>query len=335
MKHGRLFGAIAQAVFVFITIAAMALAPAPTLAEEHKTAPAPTRRLYGQINAFGAACVSSGVIPLSTQLPTTVEEVKAGSPAFYAGVVKGDKILQAAIETNRLQLQIERQGHIYLVKMRAKTDNSVNKLSTGTTTFSLGEQLRGYRIKLIVDHSGSMCRALGNKDKTRWEWVVEEVSRFCREAEKQAGSTFDLCLFSEEAVEVNAVSAKKVSDLLNDAVTTGNTKLTPALKASLGQQSPGGKPLLVLLVTDGQCMIDKGNADILANAFSRTSDMRKSKFIFLQAGFSEEGTQFMTTLKQTLSGRGIGQAASMILFEEVSDKGVMGAVESLIVASKN
>ena len=86
-------------------------------------APASTTKLRGQINAFGMYCVSSGVTPLSTQLPTTVEEVKPGTPAFYAGVVAGDRILQAFIEKDKFSLKIERNGRIYLATMQPKMDS--------------------------------------------------------------------------------------------------------------------------------------------------------------------------------------------------------------------
>jgi hypothetical protein len=295
-----------------------------------ENATSPSRRLYGQINAFGSACVSSGVTPLSTQLPTTVEDVKTGSPAYYAGVEKGDRILSASLETNRLALQIERQGKIYLVKMRAKTDPPSTRLASDASRFSLAEKLKAYRIKLIIDHSGSMYRSLGDSDKTRWQWVTEEVNRFCRQCEKLAATSFDLCLFAEDVQEYPGIKAAAVEKILAKNVTTGNTYLAPALKAALALTGADTRPYLIILVTDGQSVSSEENVDILVNALNRSSALSKSKVVFLQAGYSEQGTQFVAKLQSGLSAHGMKQATDMLLFEETSEKGILGAIEPLL-----
>lgn len=286
-------------------------------------------KLHGQISAFGMACASAGVIPLSTELPTTVEEVKRGSQAFYAGVVAGDQILQATIEKNQLNLKIQRNGHIYLATMQAKMDDSRPiSLDNGLSQDKLTAILRSYQIRLIVDHSGSMYRPLGSSDKLRWTWVKEELDRFCTTVERKTGSKFDLYLFNETVDIAANQSARQIQTSLNEAVTTGNTYLPAALRAATAD-SP--RPVLIILVTDGQAVSSRENGPIVADNLSRSAILRRSRIVFLQAGYSPEGASFIACLNDAMKSRGMGKQAYTVLFEEASRRGILGAIEPLIM----
>lgn len=296
-------------------------APAPSQAPTSKVS------LHGHINAFGMACVSAGVIPLSTQLPTTVEKVNKGSRAFYAGVVAGDRILQASIDKNQLNLKIERKGRIYLAKMQAQTDSQPVDLGSAADQSKLASILRSYEIRLIVDHSGSMYRSLGHSDKLRWTWVKEELDRFCRNAQRQAGSVFDMYLFNETVNTTVNQSAQQIKNTLDNTVTTGNTDLPAALRVATADAS---RPLLIILVTDGQAVSSKENGAILVENLSRTAILRRSRIVFLQTGYSAEGSSFVASLNDALAARGMGNHAYVVLFEEASQKGILGAIEPLL-----
>jgi len=95
--HGVVTNLLLQAVSIAAVSGQSPVQP-PKSSPGPGQAPASKIKLHGQINAFGMACVSAGVTPLSTQLPTTVVKVSKGSRAFYAGVLEGDRILQASIE---------------------------------------------------------------------------------------------------------------------------------------------------------------------------------------------------------------------------------------------
>jgi hypothetical protein len=280
--------------------------------------------LHGHINAFGTACVSSGVIPLSTQLPTTIEEVQKGSAAFFAGLVKGDRILEATIDPQKFSLKIERQGHIYLATMRAQMDDSQNQSSNHGNPDTMAEILRSYHIRLIVDHSGSMYRPIGSSDKLRWTWVQDEVARFCSAVQRQAGSTFDIYLFNESVEANQNQSAEQIKRILDNAVTTGNTNLPAALNQATAASD---RPLLIILITDGQAVSSKQNGAILVRNLNLSPNLRHSRIVFLQAGYSTEGSNFIASLNDELAERGMGQGAYSVLFEEASQRGILGAIE--------
>ncbi len=300
-------------------------APKSATAAASVPAPASTTKLRGQINAFGMCCVSSGVTPLSTQLPTSVEEVKPGTPAFYAGVVAGDRILQAFIEKDKFSLKIERNGRIYLATMQPKMDSI--RPNSGYLQDKLSSVLRTYQIRLIVDHSGSMYRPLGNSEKLRWTWVKEELDKFCTSVQRRTGSGMDLYLFNETVDASTNQSARQIQSTLESAVTTGNTYLPAALREATAD-SP--RPILIVLVTDGQAVSSKENGAILVENLSRTAILRRSRIVFLQSGYSSEGANFVACLNDAMAARGMGRQAYVVLFEEASRKGILGAIEPLI-----
>lgn len=303
-------------------------APKSASAAASVPAPASTTKLRGQINAFGMYCVSAGVTPLSTQLPTTVEEVKPGTPAFYAGVVAGDRILQAFIEKDKFSLKIERNGRIYLATMQPKMDSiRPVALDSRYPHDKLSSVLRTYQIRLIVDHSGSMYRPLGNSEKLRWTWVKEELDKFCTSVQRRTGSGMDLYLFNETVDASTNQSARQIQSTLESAVTTGNTYLPAALRVATAD-SP--RPILIVLVTDGQAVSSKENGAILVENLSRTAILRRSRIVFLQSGYSSEGANFVACLNDAMAARGMGRQAYVVLFEEASRKGILGAIEPLI-----
>ncbi|CAN5457541.1 hypothetical protein BH11CYA1_BH11CYA1_00290 [soil metagenome] len=317
--------ALAQSSVQLLAQKAPALVRSKSIAGSEQI-PASNTKLVGTINAFGMACVSTGVIPLSTQLPTTVEEVKKGSRAFYAGVLVGDRILQATIEKDVLKLQIERNGHVYLASMQAQMDSS--RPLRADATRNLTSVLRSYQIRLIVDRSGSMYRPLGNSDKLRWTWVKEELDRFCSRVQIQTNSSFDLYLFNDEVDAAASQSSQQIRTKLANTVTTGGTNLPAALRLATAN-SP--KPILVILVTDGQAVSSKENGAILAENLSKTAVLRRSRVVFLQAGYSPEGSSFIASLNDALVVRGMGKQAYAVLFEDASQRGILGAIEPLLM----
>lgn len=293
---------------------------------------APTK-LYGQINAFGTACVSSGITPLSTQLPTSIEFVKPGSPAYYAGVAKGDKILSATLETNRINLKIERNSQIFLVKLRARTDAAPRpKLTTAATRFNLFEKLRAYKLAFLIDRSGSMASPLGNSDKMRWTFLKEQFEEFWQAAQSNGVSSFDLCLFAEDFSLTKNCSCADMTREIEATVTTGNTVLAPALKATLEAESKAAdKPLLLFIVTDGQAMAGKEVLQTICDIGARFANGKRIKLIFIQTGYSEEGARFVSSLSAECKRRGMADFVQAILYEEIAQKGVAPAIEPLFI----
>ncbi len=295
-------------------------------------------KLFGQVSVFGSACLSSGFRPESTQLPTTVEQVKMGTPAFNAGLAVGDRILSAKIGDNLLHLRIERNGKQYELSLRARTDirldgaDTAKNLSGNAVNLKsdLYAQLRNYRISFIVDRSGSMSRPLGETGKTVWHWVKEQFSAFAEQVEGVNHQPFDLVLFADNYDVTLAQTAAQVRAALSEAVTTGDTNLRMPLAAYLNQVNvSSARPLLLIIVTDGKS-VSASNDELTATLTAACREGKPGmKVLFLQTGYSEEGQRFALGLSSALKAGGLQGFAGAADFGQVQNGGLAGLLKPL------
>lgn len=290
-----------------------------------------SNKLFGQVSVFGSACLSSGFRPESTQLPTTVEQVKMGTPAFNAGLAVGDRILSAQIGDNLLRLRIERSGKQYELSLRARTDvrfdgnDSAQNLSAASVDLksNLFAQLRNYRISFIIDRSGSMSRPLGDTGKTLWHWVKEQFSVFAEQVDNANHQPFDLVLFADNYNLELARSASQVRTLLSEAVTTGDTNIKAPLTAYLAQVNfSSSRPLLLIIVTDGKA-VSASSAELTAVLTAACRQGKPGmKVLFLQTGYSQEGQRFALELSSALKEGGLQGVAGAADFGKVERGGL-------------
>ncbi|MCA0315607.1 MAG: VWA domain-containing protein [Candidatus Melainabacteria bacterium] len=286
-------------------------------------------KLFGQVSVFGSACLSSGFRPESTQLPTTVEQVKMGTPAFNAGLAVGDRILSAKIGDNLLHLRIERSGKQYELSLRARTDIRLDGAAVNLKS-DLYAQLRNYRISFIVDRSGSMSRPLGETGKTVWYWVKERFSAFAEQVEGVNHQPFDLVLFADNYDVMLAQTAAQVRSALSEAVTTGDTNLRLPLAAYLKQVGvSSARPLLLIIVTDGKS-VSASNDELTAILTTACREGKPGmKVLFLQTGYSEEGQRFALGLSSALKAGGLQGFAGAADFGQVQNGGLAGLLKPL------
>ncbi|MBX9939341.1 MAG: VWA domain-containing protein [Candidatus Obscuribacterales bacterium] len=295
-------------------------------------------KLFGQVSVFGSACLSSGFRPESTQLPTTVEQVKMGTPAFNAGLAVGDRILSAQIGDNLLRLRIERSGKQYELSLRARTDvrfdgsDSAQNLSAASVDLksNLFAQLRNYRISFIIDRSGSMSRPLGDTGKTVWNWVKEQFSGFAEQVENANHQPFDLVLFADNYNLELARSASQVRTLLSEAVTTGDTNIKAPLVAYLAQVNVStSRPLLLIIVTDGKAVSASSTELTAALTAACRQGKPGMKVLFLQTGYSQEGQRFALELSSALKAGGLQGVAGAADFGQIEKSGLAGLLKPL------
>ena len=173
--------------------------------------------LTGKVDMLASYCAGSGVKLESRQLPTVVLSVRKGSPAFYAGVAKGDRVLNGSIEGNRFHLWIKRGEKTYLVKLRAKKGEENQNLKAGTKRIKLSarELSRRFHTIIIADRSGSMVHPLGNSNVSRWSWIAKQIKDYALNLERSGGSGFDLALFNEDVLFKSDISGARVENLID------------------------------------------------------------------------------------------------------------------------
>lgn len=295
-----------------------------------------SKKLFGQVSTFGSACLSAGITPESTQLPTTVQSIKMGTPAASSGVAVGDKILDAKVGQNILHLRIERSGKVYELSLRARTDVQLDtsRLAGNTRQIKgdIFDKLKNYRVSLIIDRSGSMSRPLTEGKKSIWHWVKEEFSAFADQTERANHQPFDLVLFNDKCQVELAKTAAKIRALLEETVTTSDTNINAALATYLSQVDvQNSRPLLLLVVTDGKSVKTASQelrATLTANA--RKAGKAGIRIIFIQTGYSEEGMQFASELSSELKAGGLTGFARAVDFSDVERGGLTGLLAPLL-----
>jgi len=136
------------------------------------------------VDYFQAALVSVGVSLSSARLPAKVDKIRAGTPAFHAGLRTADRVLEGSVENNMVVLALERGGKKYTAKLpvnlralRAMTDpgkvgslDHLQALRKNTASSPGGRRklhgflneaesdqiLGNYDIVILIDRSGSM-----------------------------------------------------------------------------------------------------------------------------------------------------------------------------------
>jgi outer membrane protein assembly factor BamB len=76
--------------------------------------------LKGEVDVLTSTCDGAGVTLSSKKLPATVDKVRMGSSAYYAGVSEKDKVLKAEIKNDKLELIFERAGKDYSVLLNSR-----------------------------------------------------------------------------------------------------------------------------------------------------------------------------------------------------------------------
>jgi len=289
-------------------------------------------KLYGQVNTFGIACVSSGITPQSTQLPTLIDKIKPGTPAFSSGLAVGDKIIAATVQNNLLVLRISRKDQIYEVRLRTKIDETrINNPEHIKSQLDVWSKLKNYKVALLIDRSGSMSKLLNDSDKTVWQWVKQSFGTFCTEAQRQAGSNFDLDLFNSTNTLHKDLNATKVQAILADTVTTDDTQLAPALRDVFDYElSHLQKPLLMLIITDGQSISSDEIDSVLLDNISKFDKGRKLRIVFIQTGFSTQGARFISALSDKCKQHGIQGYVYTLPFDRVIKDGWASLLEPFI-----
>jgi tetratricopeptide (TPR) repeat protein len=85
--------------------------------DKSASAPTPSVKLKGKVDIVFSSCSAAGITLSSSNLPASIDKVRLGSPAFYANLAAGDKVLSAQLNNNSLALLIERHGQKFSTQL--------------------------------------------------------------------------------------------------------------------------------------------------------------------------------------------------------------------------
>lgn len=228
--------------------------------------------LKGQVSELALFCMAAGISIDSLQIKdgiTKVIRVKTGSPAYYCGVLEGDKVSQVVATDDALSLSLTRlekgTAHTYRTKIPIKLsavrarlaqielpsqevekNNPPVKLRYDPAKIApskhdkeLCKFLDNYQVVFLVDRSDSMDGGLGigPQDISRWTWCRRELSNFAAFLENCSGTpretVFSVVPFNGEFEIQRAAKPLDLERIFNEIVPQGSTNLYAPMEAVL------------------------------------------------------------------------------------------------------
>jgi len=286
-----------------------ALAPPPEAASKD------SKILHGHIDTLADMCSSAGVTLSSKSMPTTVEDIRAGSSAYYSGLSNGDKIISGKVDDDKLSLLIERNGKQYAVKLntmynpRPVADDKRDKSHIDSAEIAKNQEkealseLGKYDIVLVVDRSGSMNEPIDGAGTSKWKWCGDNISVFTDKIKPYlSGAGIELVTFGTTYTTQKNCSPETVKSLFSKQSPQGSTDLSGPLKALFDQHflESANRPMLIAVMTDG--MPNRGVIlnDVIIEATRKMRSPDELRLVFLQIGNEIEGRAFLETLDHYL-----------------------------------
>lgn len=323
---------------------------------------APKRTLLkGQVSELALFCMAAGISLDSLEIKdgqTKVLRVKTGSPAYYCGVLEGDRVSQIVASDDALTLNLTRQNKIYRTKIPIKLSAVRARLSQidlpnheketisppikyDPTKFipskhdkELCKLLDGYEVVFLVDRSDSMEGGLGigPQDISRWTWCRRELSNFAAFMENCSGSpreaVFKVVPFNGEFQINHAAKPLDLERIFNEITPRGTTNLYAPMQSVIqdyfdDHALAAKKGLLIIVLTDG--LPNQGDKvdELIINTSKMMGRSDQVVISLIEVGKTEEADRLFSELDNELVGRG---ASSDIVgakhFEEVLRDGL-------------
>lgn len=312
-----------------------------------------TLKLSGRVDELARFCSLAGLTLDSSGRKVVM--VRTGSTGYYSGVLVGDEVEKVRLVGQVLTINLKRGSRIFQASIPIK----LSALNSAPDTFQspkpspfavklkaavkMDEQkllqlLAPYRIVCILDRSDSMDGGLGAgpQDVSRWTWCreqLQDLTGFLKErGQLNELEKLSLVTFNETFEECPIDGLKALESAFNSVVPEGATNLYAPIKHVLDShlKSPAGRPLLVLVLTDGGANRGASLPDLLVETANRSSKEGQSVTIcFFEIGKSS-GSGLLAALDEGLVSRG---AARDIVYLESFEKLLeVGLKQSLLDA---
>lgn len=312
-------------------------------------------RLVGSVNMLLTSCADAGVIIQGNALPTQITKVRLGSPAHYAGVCKGDQILDGIIESDQINLVIERGGKKYGIKLATfnkglvyqkpqsekkkivKQDKSNPLFIKGNvenlSDAEVHKKLQQWRVVLFIDKSGSMNAQLPSQSTSKWNWLKQKISGFSQKAANAGSSNIDIVLFSSDYKVLKNCRKSDVEGIFDRYSPGGNTNLSLPMNYVLGQyqKNSESKPLLMAVITDG--LINSGHPieKTLINKINRMQNGKTVAITFLDISGFATSPSLLRMLDNELVSQGAKEdVVDTMYFNEINSMGLSKAIARAI-----
>jgi len=312
-----------------------------------------SKLLHGEVDIVASSCADAGVTLSSLKVPAIIEKVRLGSPALYAGIAQGDKVLSLQISDNKLCLLIERNGQRFYAQLKTSaqaekpllgraSDTTLKAAAIDTQTINrqraaLRNLFLNHDLSLIIDRSGSMIRPDCSDYPnyiSRWQWCSKQSTDLAQIA-ASAASSITMTFFNNTYDVWQNVAPQNIPNLFARYVPAGTTLLAAPLQDQLKDYfiSKRIKPLIIVIISDGMPQDSPTVASVLQQASKQIKYLGEVTVVFLLIGTDTNDSLLRAKLGE-LNGGSIknGGIFDVIPFLSISSKGFRQALlEELII----
>lgn len=286
--------------------------------------------LFGRVDQFASLCGTAGIQLSGQDAGARIEGVRLGSPAYYSGILRDDKIMELGVKEDRLCLLVERDQKRFRVEipikataLRTQTPRAARSLSSNAFALSAHSDaapdgvrpnllaariskeeaekiVSKYEVILLVDCSGSMNARLADCGKSRLDYVVDESRDFAKFLSK----TITVIPFNSNYAVVEHHPSSDLHRLFQRLDAHGGTDIAAPVKAACAIAMRKSKPCIVVVMTDG----GHNAGQSLPETMIQASRMVRSKgdlvVSFIQIGATGYGYKVLKSLDEDLVSNG-------------------------------
>lgn len=192
--------------------------------------------------------------------------------------------------------------------------------------------LSEYDFIVMIDKSGSMGETDMPGGRSRWDYIQETATAFCRDIEKIDSDGLGLVLFSGTSIVTeDGVDVSKIKQVFASNRPSGSTPLAEALEAALALAGKSSKKDFIICFTDG--IPDDG--DKVASIIKKQANSQETDdactILFVQVGYDEGAAKYLRRLDDDL----VGAKFDIVDAKTMAEAEKFSSTAELIVAAIN
>ena len=159
-------------------------------------------------------------------------------------------------------------------------------------------------IKIVLDMSGSMKFRDCPNNKTRYEYMQEQVFSLAADCAEFDDDGLDIFMMHNGGV--NSVSGQKAEDipqLFASHTPKGSTPTHQALQQAF-KKNPSGKGQVILCYTDGEPDDEESVVRAIVDQSKKQSTDDECTVLFVQVGYDKDASAFLDRLDNNLKDKG-------------------------------
>lgn len=293
--------------------------------------------LTGQVNQLLVLCTAAGLTLDKPSVPAEITKLRLGSTAAYSGVRCGDRILNAKVDQNILQLTLQRGDKKFLASMAvdskalksmvpkseavplaAKTIPATltsKHLASNITDAQAEQILTEYNFIVLIDRSGSMAEAENgsplicppdpadtNPQSTKLAWVKDNIRTFADFLRSRTKGPVTLIPFNASYTVEVVNSPADIPRAVDNLRPEGGTNLTAALSHGVALALAENRKQMVVVMTDG--MNNIGNMERTMIEATKVVPPGQVVVSFIQIGSDKSGIDAVAKLDTGLISKG-------------------------------